>query len=98
MLVDEENGLGIVDIVNQFFKRTHVGFKVCPKRELTRQKRMRQLGIDMDNEVDGVSPDGKFYRISPETSGRIIVRGDDVPNQFKHLISKVEGDAEEQKE
>ena len=85
VLVDDENGLGVVDIVNHFFKRTAVNFNVIPKRELRRQMRMRMLGIDTENEIDGKSPDGLYYRIEPKVTGRIILRGDEVPEQFRHL-------------
>ena len=93
VIVDDENGLGVVDICKQFFKRTQTDFKVNPRRELARQMRLRVLGVDDENEVDGTSPDGKYHALFPETSGRIIVRGNDVPDQYKHLMTvKIEDD------
>ena len=94
VIVDDENGLGVVDIVNQFFKRTATDFKVIPKRELARQMRLRMFNVDEENEIDGISPDKKFLALFPETNGRIIVRGNEVPDQFKHLMTVVEGSSE----
>ena len=94
MIVDDENGLGVVDIVNQFFKRTATDFKVIPKRELARQMRLRLFNVDEENEIDGISPDNKFLTLFPETSDRIILRGKQVSEHIKHLMTVVEGSSE----
>lgn len=74
-IVDEENGLGIIDIVKQFFKRTRTDYQVIAKRELTRQMRLRVFHVDVEDEIDGVSPDGLYFKLYPQVEGRILVKG-----------------------
>lgn len=63
-IVDEENGLCIIDIVKQSFKRTRTDYKIVPKREERRQMRLKLLGVNVDDE-EGRSPDGVYYKINP---------------------------------
>jgi len=35
---------------------------------------MKEFNIDQYDEITGVSPDGKFYRVKPETDERIYAK------------------------
>ena len=75
MIVDDENGAMLIDVVKQFFKRTRTDFKIVPRRELARQMRLRRFHVDVDDETkEGRSPDGQFYAIKPRNEGRILIR------------------------
>lgn len=82
-------GLGIIDIVKQSFKRTCTDYKIVPKRELARQMRLRLLGVDVDDEVEGRSPDGKFYKIFPKKTGRILWKGEVIPEEYARMMSHI---------
>lgn len=76
MIVDDESGAMIIDVVKQFFKRTRTDFKIVLRRELARQMRLRRFHVDADEEGEGNrSPDGLFYTVNPRKEDRIVIRG-----------------------
>ena len=72
-VVDDENGLKIMDICKQFFKRTQTDYQIVPRRELARQIRFKAFGVDTEDQANGVSPDGMFYKLMPTTDRRIQI-------------------------
>ena len=76
VIVDEENGLGIIEIVKNFFKRTRTDFQVSRKRALSRAMRLKVFGVEDDEDPNVISPDGKYIEIYPETQGRILIHGE----------------------
>ena len=76
VIVDDENGALIIDVVKQFFKRTRTDFKIVLRRELARQMRLRRFHVDVNDETeDSRSPDGQFYTVKPRIEGRVMIRG-----------------------
>ena len=89
VIVDDENGLGIIDIVKQFFKRTRTDFQIVPKRELARQIRLKLFNVDVEDEINGRSPDGQFYKVNPKRMGRILWKGEEIPEDFARQMSHI---------
>lgn len=78
VVVDDENGSPIMDVIRQFFKRTKTDFKIVVRRELARQMRLRRFHVDVDDESEeSRSPDGQFYAVKPRKEGRVLIRGAD---------------------
>ncbi len=70
-VVDDENGLAIMDICKQFFKRTQTDYQIVPRRELARQMRLKAFNVDIEGGPEAISPDGRFFKLYPKTNGRI---------------------------
>lgn len=77
-VVDEENGLGIIEIVKNFFKRTRTDFEVPQKRALSRAMRLRVFNVEDYEDPDALSPDGKYIQIYPQKEGRILIHGQNI--------------------
>ena len=88
-IVDEENGLGMIDVVKQFFKRTRTDFQVNIKRELGRQIRFRLFNVDQEDEEDGMSPDGQYWKVGPTKTGRILWKGEQIPEDYARMKSHI---------
>ena len=65
-VVDEENGLGIIEIVKNFFKRTKTDFQVSQKRALSKAIRLKVFNVEDCEDPDALSPDGKYVKIYPQ--------------------------------
>ena len=60
-----------------------------PKRELARQMRLRLFNVDTEDEIEGRSPDGKFLKIKPSKEGRILVKGQQIPEEYARMMSHI---------
>ena len=73
-VVDEENASRIIAICKTFFNSLRTDLEINPKRELARQIRMGEFNVDQEDEIEGVSPDGKYWRLKPEIDDRIYAK------------------------
>ena len=86
-VVDEENGLGIIEIVKNFFKRTRTDFEVSQKRALGRAMRLKVFNVVDCEDPNGLSPDGKYIKIYPKKQGRIGIHGQRLDSEFAKEFS-----------
>ena len=49
LVVDDENGLWLTDVIKQFSKRTEREYEIIPHRELARLMRLRLFNADPDS-------------------------------------------------
>mmetsp|Transcript_19808 Transcript_19808/g.26769 ORF Transcript_19808/g.26769 Transcript_19808/m.26769 type:complete len:86 (-) Transcript_19808:48-305(-) len=77
----------MIGICKNFFKNMQTNYELNPKRELARQIRMKEFNVDMENEMDGVSPDGKFYRVKPIHENRIFAKEGEVPEKLMRKLT-----------
>ena len=49
--------------------------------------RLKAFNVDVEDEVEGVSPDGRFYRVNPRYEGRILVRGEEIPAELQRYMT-----------
>ena len=86
-VVDEENGLGIIEIVKNFFKRTRTDFEVSQKRALSRAMRLKVFNVEDDEDPNALSPDGKYIQLYPKKQGRIGIHGQKIDEKFAKVHS-----------
>jgi len=67
-LITAEGSVLLQKIVYDFFERMQADYHVDPRREIGRQRLMKNFNTHDEN----LDPSGKFIMIAPEAEGRII--------------------------